>query len=120
MKDINIKDIIELVMNDVHDAERVIEKSFGWYYERTISLIKGMVGIALTLLVALLISHFKNELHGNVFELYAAFIFPIGLLLYGVYRYWRLRRLAKEYFSALSLYKSFVKISNFLKLYKNS
>ena len=63
MKDITLKEIIDLVDSDVPEAELRIEKMFDWHFQRDMTITKWVLGAAASLSVAVLVAFSKAELN---------------------------------------------------------
>jgi hypothetical protein len=56
MKDISVKDLADLVVSEVPEADSRIEKLFDWHFQRDTMITKWILGIAASLGVTTLLS----------------------------------------------------------------
>ncbi|RVT78651.1 hypothetical protein EOD40_05300 [Flavobacterium sufflavum] len=119
MSDIRIIDLIDLASEDIEDAEEKVQKAFDWYYDKTTMTIKGTIGAAVSIIVALSISYFKQEFKVNLQEIIIAFCFSLATASYGFYKMYELNLITREYISAIKLLSDLKKIRPFLSLYRS-
>lgn len=120
MKDINIRDLINLATQEVTDPEAELKKVYEWHHERKLMIIKGTISVAISLIVALAIAFFKSELKiDNTTMLY-----PLGFSLltmsYGFYELYRVSKLGRKYIASITLLNRFKQITPFLSLYRSA
>lgn len=120
MKDINIRDIIDLATQEVSDPDAELKKVYEWHHERKMMIIKGTVSIAISLIVTLAIAYFKSELELSNWQMLYPLAFSILTMTYGFYELNRVRRLGKKYIAAITLLNRFKKITPFLSLYRSA
>lgn len=120
MKDINIKEIIDLATQDVSDPDAELKKVYDWHHERKIMIIKGTVGIAISLLITLTISYFKSEIKIEQWSMLYPLGFAVLSMSYGIYELVRIRTVGRKYIAAITLLNRLKKIMPFLELYRNS
>ncbi|MFB6344081.1 hypothetical protein ACE1ET_20350 [Saccharicrinis sp. FJH62] len=120
MKDINIRDIIDLATQEVADPDSELKKVYEWHHERKIMIIKGTISIAISLIISLTISYFKSELKLDKWSM----LYPLGFALlsmtYGFYELYRVRSVGRKYIAAITLLNRFKKITPFLNLYRRT
>tara|TARA_R110002020_G_scaffold466202_1_gene688441 strand:- start:3680 stop:4084 length:405 start_codon:yes stop_codon:yes gene_type:complete len=120
MKDINIRDIIDLATQEVGNPEAELKKVYEWHHERKLMIIKGTISIAISLIVTLAIAFLKSELKIE----YDTMLYPLGFSLltmtYGFYELNRVRRLGKKYIASIGLLNRFKRITPFLTLYRSA
>ncbi len=120
MRDINIKEIIDLATQDIAEPDGELQKVYDWHHERKIMLIKGTVGIGMSLIITLLISYYKSEIKVDKWMMIFPLIFSILSMTYGIYELYRLRQTGRKYLAAISLLNRMKKIKPFLTLYRNT
>jgi hypothetical protein len=118
MKDINIKQIIDLATQDISNPEAELKKAYEWYHERKIMIIKGTTSIALTLIISLLISYYKSEIKVDNFSLMIAIICSFLSMSYGIYELYQIKKISKKYIASITLLNKFKKIKPFISLYR--
>ena len=120
MKDISIKDIIDLVDSDVPDAESRIEKMFDWHFQRDMTITKWVLGASASLTVAVLVAFSKAELNLSLWQIITVSICALSSSTYGIYRIVRIRSLHRQFVSTLKLYSEFNRIRPFIRLYREA
>jgi len=119
MSTIRISELIDLASEDIKDAEEKVQKTFDWYFDKTIMTIKGTFGAAVSIIIALVISYFKKEFKVGDNEIFIALGFSLATVSYGMYKMFQLSRITKEYLDAIKLLNDFKKIRPFLSLYRS-
>lgn len=119
MKDINIKEIIDLATQDVADPDAELKKVYDWYNERKIMIIKGTLSIAVSLIITLAIAYYKSEIKVDKWMMIFPLFFSLLSMTYGVYELFNLRKIGKKYIAAITLLNRLKKIKPFLTLYRN-
>jgi phosphatidylglycerophosphate synthase len=119
VKYLTIKEIIDLVVGEIPDAESKIQKMFEWYLEREKLIITWILGVAASLFVSVLVAFFKKEINLEWWLTILIIICSLGTALYGVIRVYRLRSMNAQFVSALKLFSNFNKISQFLLRYRD-
>ena len=120
MKDIAIKDIIDLVDSNVPDAELRIEKMFDWHFQRDMTITKWVLGAAASLSVAVLVAFSKAELNLSWWEMIVIAICALASSTYGIYRIVRIRSLHSQFISTLKLSSEFNRIRPFIRRYRET
>jgi hypothetical protein len=118
MKEIRLRDLVDLMVAEVPDAEKRIEKMFQWHHDRVMAISQWMLGAAASLFAVLLVAFFRGDLE-------LAF-WKIGLLVLGIsivailgfLRIWQLRVMNHQFVATLKLYSEFKKINHFFVLYR--
>jgi len=104
----------------ISNPEAELKNVYQWYHERKIMLIKGSISIALSLIIALIISYLKSEIpESDVWLLIFPIIFTLTTVLYGIIELNKVRRISKKYIAAITLLNQFKNIRLFLKLYRS-
>jgi len=119
MKDISIKEIIDLATQDVTNPDAELKKVFDWYNDRKIMIIKGTLGIAVSLIITLALAYYKSEIKVDKWMMIFPLFFSLLSITYGVYQLTRLRKIGKKYIAAITLLNRLKKIKPFLTLYRN-
>ncbi|HLN73409.1 MAG TPA: hypothetical protein VK205_08945 [Prolixibacteraceae bacterium] len=119
MKDINIKEIIDLATQDVVDPDAELKKVYDWYNERKIMIIKGTLSIAVSLIITLAIAYYKSEIKVDKWMMIFPLFFSLLSMTYGIYELSILRKIGKKYIAAITLLNRLKKIKPFLTLYRN-
>jgi hypothetical protein len=119
MKDINIKEIIDLATQDVADPDAELKKVYNWYNERKIMIIKGTLSIAVSLIITLALAYYKSEIKVDKWMMIFPLFFSLLSITYGVYELSRLSKIGKKYIAAITLLNRLKKLQPFLTLYRN-
>ncbi len=120
MKDINIKDIIDLATQEVSDPDAELKKVYEWHHDRKMMIVKGTIGIAISLVITLVVSYFKSEIELDNLTMIYPLSFALLTMTYGIYELIRVRRLGKKYIAAITLLNRFKKIAPFINRYRKS
>lgn len=118
MRDISIKEIIDLVASEVPDSEERIEKMFDWHFQRDMTITKWILSAAASLVVAVLVAFSKSELAVPWWQIGIISLFAFATSTYGFFRIYRIRLLHKQFIATLKLYCEFKKIAPFIKRYR--
>jgi hypothetical protein len=119
MKDIRIREIIDLATQDISDPDAKLKKVYEWYNERKIMIIKGTVSIAVSLIITLAISYYKSEIKVDPWMMLFPLLFSLLSMTYGIYELSRLRQIGKKYVAAITLLSRLKKLKSFFTLYRN-
>lgn len=119
MKDITLKELVDLAVADISEPNDRIEKMFEWHFERELTITKWLLGAAASIFVAMLISYYKQEFNVSTWQIILGIIIVLASFSYGIYRLWRLRNIHKQFVSALKLLKELTNIAPFLQAYRS-
>jgi len=119
MKDISIKDLQDLVIAGVDDADSRLEQMFKWHFEREMTITKWVLGTAATLAVGLLVAYFKTEIRPSLWQSIGLGLLPLATSSYGFYRFLRTRSIHRQFISALRIYTLLKSIRPFIVMYRN-
>lgn len=84
------------------DSAATILQLYTWERERLLILAKGTAGAAITVLTGLIAAAVEGKFTGSVVVLFLAAALVVGLLLWGCFLLAGLRRIAKEYATAIN------------------
>ena len=118
MKDITLKDLIDLVASDTPEAEVRIEKMFDWHFHRDMTITKWVLGAAASLIVAVLVAFSKAELNLEWWQISIITIFALSTSTYGIFRIVKMRSLHRQFVATLKLYSEFKRIDTFIRRYR--
>lgn len=118
MKDISIKDLLDLVISEVPDAETRIQQMFDWHFQRNMMIIKWIMGAVASLVIAALVAYFKAEIKLNWWQATIVIFFPLSGSTYGIYRLYHIRSMHRQFVSALKIYNELKKIFPFIHRYR--
>ena len=120
MRDLSVKELSDLVVADVPDADARIEKMFGWHFERDMAITRWMLGAAAALAVSALVAFFKAEIKPNWWQTVLLTGIPLVTSSYGVYRLAQIRSIHGQFVSALKIYNELKQIRPFIVRYRRS
>lgn len=118
MRELTVKDLLDLIVADVPDAPGRIQKVFEWHFERVKTTAQWVLGAAASLFVSSLIPFFKAELQLSWWQTLLLFLSAAGTASYGIYRLWQLRTLHREFVAALKLHSEFKQMRPFFLRYR--
>jgi len=118
MRELTIQDIIGLVTAETPDAEMIIQQMFEWHYDRVKSTSQWIIGAAATLFIAVLVALFSGELKIELWQSVLVVITAIGTAVYGIYRFWQLRLMHRQFITALKLYTELSRMRHFFIRYR--
>lgn len=119
MKDITLKELIDIAVSEVPTPDDRIEKMFEWHFERELTITKWLLGAAASIFVAMLISYYKKEFDVELWQIILGILFVLFSFSYGIYRLYRLRNIHKQFVAALTLMKELLNIVPFIKTYRS-
>lgn len=120
MKDLTLKELVDLVISEVPDSYERLEKMFEWHFERDMSVVKWSLGAGASVSVAVFATLIKGELIMNVWQASAVAASALASFTYGVYRLRQLRNIHRQFVAALKLHSQLVQIRPFLKTYRDA
>lgn len=123
MKDLRVKEIIDLVVSDVPDAEDKIKQMFDWYFDRVKTTSQWILGAAASLLVSVIVAFSEGKLNTHTASLWkpaVAISLSMATGTYGVYRLLQLRSIQQQFVASLKLLSDFRKIRLFLAKFRGS
>ncbi len=118
MRNLSMKELIDLVVAEVPDAETRIQKMFEWYFERVKITSQWILGATASLFISVLVAFFKAELQLVWWKTALIILFALSTATYGVYRLWQLRSLNSQFVATLKLYCEFKKMKTFITRYR--
>jgi len=120
MRELSMKELIDLVVAEVPEAETRIQKMFEWYFERVKIVSQWFLAAAASLSISVLVTFFRGGSKlvwwQNILVLFLAFATATP----GLYRLRQLRSLNRQFVAALKLYSEFKKIKTFLIRYREA
>lgn len=118
MKEVKVKDLVDLAVSDVDSCDLKIQKIYEWYFERIKTSAQWILGAAASLFVALVAAFIKGDLSYGSKKSYAI----ISLILLaggiGIVQMHSLRNIHKQFIGALKLHSELKKVKPFLMLYR--
>jgi len=118
MRELSIKDLLDLVVAEVPDAATRIQKMFEWHFERVKVISQWILGATASLFIYILVAFFKADLELEAWQIILIVLFALCTSTYGIYLLWQLRSLNRQFIAALKLFYEFKKIRPFLIRYR--
>ncbi|MCH7592757.1 MAG: hypothetical protein IH989_08270 [Planctomycetes bacterium] len=119
MRTVSLLELIDLVYGDVEEAESRIQKLFEWRFERDMNIAKWALGLAASLIIAVLVAFFRGGSDVTGRELGIGLAIAFASATYGIFAIVQLRSVNREFIAALVLYSRFRSIRAFIRLYRN-
>ena len=118
MRELSMKELIDLVVAEVPQAETRIQKMFEWHFERVKITSQWVLAAAASLSISVLVAFFKAELKLVWWQTTLIVFLAVATATYGVYCLWQLRSLNRQFVAALKLYCEFKRMKTFLVEYR--
>lgn len=119
MKNLLLKDLIDIVASEAQVPEARLEKIYDWVIQRNLEISKWLLGLTATVAATFLITLFKEELKSPFWLNIIIFIAMLLSGSYGFLRLYRYRQIQREYIAALKLHNDLKRISSFIQKYRN-
>lgn len=119
MREIAVKDLIDLVVSEVPDVELKIQKMFDWHFERVKITSQWLLGASASLFISVLIAFSRNEVEIDLLQIAGILLGGVSVGAYGLYLIMRLRSLQTQFVAALKLHAEFKRIRPFILLYRD-
>ncbi len=120
MKELSVRELLDLVSSGVADGENRIHQMYVWYFERSMTAVKFIFGVSGSILAAVGIAFLKAEVKVELWIVALSVICAIGSATYGMYLFWQLRTTSRSYVSSLRLFKEIQRVGQFLQRYRLS
>jgi hypothetical protein len=118
MRNLQIKDLIDIVVSDVPEPENRIEKIYEWHFDRVKNYSQWIIGFAATLSIAFIASVFNANVSMPLWAIFTISFLIFGSVTFGIYSLWQLRSLHKQYLASLRLYAELKKFKSFIIRYR--
>ena len=118
MRDISIRELIDLVTAQVSDSESRIQRVYEWHFEREMTICKWVLGLAVSLGLSLLVALFKP---GSTVSSWQAVVWAVSIIFtaaYGLFRLQRMRAIHKQFIASLRIHAELSKVGPFLRKYR--
>lgn len=120
MRNLKIKDLLDLATAELENPHEQILSIYQWHFEKSMVSIKFILAAGGSILLALLLGLFKDDFSAPNWQIVIAIIASGIIIFYGLFRYWSLRSLHREYISSLYLLTALIPMVPFLKYYRSS
>ncbi|WP_292371056.1 hypothetical protein [Methanoregula sp. UBA64] len=118
MLDLKIKDLIDLVVADIPESEKRIEKMYDWHFEKIKVLYQISLGISASLFVSIILSYLQSNLHVDLWLLILTLIMASCPALYGMVRFHNLKLIHRQFVEAIKIYKELERVRPFILRYQ--
>lgn len=118
MRDVSINDLADLVVSDVPDSDKRIEKMFDWHFTREMEVTRWILGVAATVGAALLVAVFKAEISPGWRQAVFLLALPSVTASYGLFRLYRARAIHRQFVVALRIHSRLRQVRPFLVRYR--
>jgi hypothetical protein len=115
--DIEIRDVLTLARSEVTDAPGELKQLYLWRYDYLSTAAKAFVGAGGSLLVALVAATIQHKDGTPWLPIVYGYIGATLVLVFGIARYVRIRRIYREYLTAQSLLGEALAVKAFLRVY---
>jgi hypothetical protein len=120
MRDVEVRDLLELTALDVDNPHDKLTQLYLWMYDYSMTGAKALTAFGATLLAALVIAFIQEKDHRLDIYLVLGFIGAGITIMVGAYRYFTIRRLSREFMDAHYLLSELSQIRPFLLLYRKA
>jgi len=118
MLDLKIKDLIDLVVADVPEPEKRIEKMYDWHFEKIKVLYQLSLGISASLFVSIILAYLQSDIKMDLWIILLTLVMALCPAFYGVYRFHNLKLIHRQYVVAIKIYKELKIIRPFILIYQ--
>ena len=118
MRDLAIRDLIDLVVADVPDADARIQEMFNWHFARDMAITRWFLGAAASLAVSSLVAYYRAQIQTVWWQTLILIALPLLASTYGVYRLVRVRQIHRQFVAALRIYNELRQIQPLLVQYR--
>lgn len=118
MRDVEIRDLLELTALEVDNPHDKLTQLYLWMYDYSMTGAKALTAFGASLLVGLVIAVIGEKSHSIGAYVTIGFIGAGLTIAIGAFRYFRLRSLSKQFMDAHYLLSELSRIRPFLLLYR--
>lgn len=118
MRNIAIRELIDLVAAEVQEPEKRLEKVFDWEASRSAEIVKWVLGASAAVFVAVLVAYFKGDVSNPKWHLPIGFTLAGFTATYGLVRLHQMRKAHREFVAALLLLAELRRIAPFIRRYR--
>jgi len=118
MQDLTVRQLLELSTAEVPDAADHLKQAFEWHFERSMTSVRLLFGVAGSFLVALIAAALKEHIVVAWWQLAAIFAATLVFAVVGTIRFHATRGVYRQYFAALQLLHELEDLAPLLRLYQ--
>ena len=118
MKQLLIKDLVDLVVADVPEAEARIQRMFEWQFDRSMKICQWVFGFTASVSIAVAVAFLGTERDIAWWQVGAVLLFALATAIYGISTLWQLRSVHRQFVAALKLYCELKEIRPFIVRYR--
>lgn len=119
MRDVEVRDLLELTALEVNDPHAKLTQLYLWKYDYSMTGAKALTAFGASLLVGLLIAVIGEKSHAIGAYIIAGFIGAGLTITVGAFRYLQIRGLSRQFMDAHYLLSELSRVQPFLLLYRN-
>lgn len=120
MQDLTVRQLLDLATAEVPDASEHLKKAFEWHFERSMTGVKLLFGVAGSLLVALIAAALKEHIEVTWWQLAILGASALIFASMGIWRFQATRAVYRQYFAALQLLRELEALAPLLRLYQST
>lgn len=120
MQDLTVRQLLDLATAEVPDASEHLKKAFEWHFERSMTGVKLLFGVAGSLLVALIAAALKEHIEVTWWQLAILGASALIFASMGIWRFQATRAVYRQYFAALQLLRELESLAPLLRLYQST
>ncbi|HKO37360.1 MAG TPA: hypothetical protein VJU14_03225 [Solirubrobacterales bacterium] len=120
MQDLTVRQLLDLTTAEVPDAPQHLQKAFEWHFERSMTGVKLLFGVAGSLLLAVTAAAFKEQIEVEWWQLTIIGASALAFAGMGVWRFQAARVVYRQYFAALQLLRELEDLAPLLRLYQST
>jgi hypothetical protein len=118
MRDVALRELIDIVVADVPEPEKRLEKVFDWETSRNLEVAKWVLGASAAVFAAVLVAYLKGEITKPSWHLPAGLLASVLTATYGLYRLRQMRAAHRQFIASMTLLSELLRIAPFLKKYR--
>jgi hypothetical protein len=120
MRDVEVRDLLELTALDVDNPDEKLTQLYLWMYDYSMTGAKALTAFGASLLIGLVVAVIEEKsTHAIESYVVVGFIGAGLTIVVGALRYLRVRKLSKQFMDAHYLLAELARVRPFLLLYRN-
>ena len=119
MRDIDVRDLLDLVVSEVDDPHQKLSQLYLWKYDHAMTAAKSITAAGITFLIGLVLAVLQAKSNIADSEVIAGFIGAGVIVIIGIIQYVRLRVIYKQFVAAHYLLSEVARMRPFLQLYRS-
>jgi Flp pilus assembly protein TadB len=120
MRDVQVRDLLELTALDVDNPDEKLTQLYLWMYDYSMTGAKALTAFGASLLIGLVVAVIEEKSTHAIGSYVVVGFIGAGLtIVVGALRYARIRKLSKQFMDAHYLLAELARVRPFLLLYRN-